>query len=169
MIVLTHCHLNHVGCASELRTLTNAKVAVHQEDTDFVAGRKPMPALKGVLGILFKASSPLFKFTPIQPDITLKDSDKIGNLIIIHTPGHTPGSISLYDPDRKVLFTGDTLRFAKGKVEGPSKPFTLDMNRARQSIEKISQLDFDVMLGGHGEPLKPNASKSVRDYNSSIK
>jgi glyoxylase-like metal-dependent hydrolase (beta-lactamase superfamily II) len=167
MIVLTHYHIDHVGCASELRKLADAKIAVHQEDADFVAGRKPMPAPKGLVGILLKASSPLLRFTPVQPEITLKEGDKVESLVTIHTPGHTPGSISLYDPDRKVLFTGDTLRFKNSKVEGPPKKFTFDMDRARQSIEKISQLDFDVMLSGHGEPLKPHASNRVKDFYSS--
>jgi hydroxyacylglutathione hydrolase len=167
-IVLTHCHIDHAGSACELRRLTNAKVAIHQEDADFIAGRKPMPAPKGAISILLKAFSPFFKFTPVQPDMTLKENDKVGRLKVIHTPGHTPGSISLYDPDRKILFSGDTVRYIKGKIEGSPKSFTLDMHLARQSIEKISQLDFDVMLSGHGEPLKPNASSRVKEFYGSL-
>jgi len=167
-IIITHCHIDHTGSANELRRLTKAKVAVHQEDADFVAGKKPMPPPKGAISFLFKAFSPFFKFTPVQPDIALKENDKVGRLIVIHTPGHTPGSISLYDSDRKVLFAGDTVRFIKGKVEGPPKMFTLDMHLARQSIEKISQLDFDVMLSGHGEPLKPNACSRVKEFYNSL-
>jgi glyoxylase-like metal-dependent hydrolase (beta-lactamase superfamily II) len=168
-ILLTHCHIDHVGSAYELKRITSAKVGVHQEDADFVSGKKSMPVPKGAMGILFKAMSPFFKFKLVEPDITLQENDKIGRLIVVHTPGHTPGSISLYDPARKVLFAGDTVRFTKGKINGPPERFTLNMHQAIQSIEKISQLDFDVMLSGHGEPLKTNASDRVKEFYTSLK
>jgi glyoxylase-like metal-dependent hydrolase (beta-lactamase superfamily II) len=167
-IVLTHCHIDHVGSAHELKKLTNAKVAIHQEDAEFLAGKKTLPTPKGIIGITFKVFSPVFKFTPVQPDITLRENDKVGRLIVIHTPGHAPGSIALYDPERKVLFAGDTVRFTEGKINGPPEPLTLDMPKAIQSIEKISKLDFEVMLSGHGEPLKTNASNRVKEFYSTL-
>jgi glyoxylase-like metal-dependent hydrolase (beta-lactamase superfamily II) len=166
-IVLTHCHIDHVGSAHELVRLTNAKVAVHQEDADFVAGNKPLPRPKGAAGMLLKASSFFFRFKPVQSDILLKENDKVGSLTVIHTPGHTPGSISLLDSARKVLFVGDTLRFAGGKISGPAEQFTLDMRQASLSVKKIASLDFDVMLSGHGVPLKPNASSMVKEFSDS--
>jgi len=96
--------------------------------------------------------------------MTLEENDKVGKLVVIHTPGHTPGSISLYDPNRKVLFVGDAIRYIEGKIEAPPKQFTLDEHQARQSIEKISLLEFDLMLSGHGGPLKPNASAKVKEF-----
>jgi glyoxylase-like metal-dependent hydrolase (beta-lactamase superfamily II) len=89
--------------------------------------------------------------------------------VVVHTPGHTLGSISLYDPVRRVLFVGDAVRFVEGKIEGPPERFTADMQQAIKSIQKISQLDFDVMLSGHGEPLKPNASERVKEFYASLK
>lgn len=163
-ILLTHFHIDHAGSVYELRKLTNAKVAVHKEDADFVAGRKPLPTPKGISSIPFKAFSSFIKLTPVQPDIILEENDKVGKLIVIHTPGHTPGSICLYDPDRKVLFTGDAIRYIQGKIEGPPKQFTPDERQARRSIEKISLLNFNLMLSGHGEPLKPDASDKVKEF-----
>jgi glyoxylase-like metal-dependent hydrolase (beta-lactamase superfamily II) len=168
-IVLTHCHVDHVGSAYELKKLTNAKVAIHEEDADFAAGKKSLPRPKGVVGVLFKAASVFFKFTPVQPGITLKENDRLGKLTVIHTPGHTPGSISLHDPERSVLFVGDAMRFVRGKISGPPERFTLDHEQAVRSIEKISQLEFDVMLSGHGEPLKPDVSERVRQFRNSLK
>jgi glyoxylase-like metal-dependent hydrolase (beta-lactamase superfamily II) len=127
-----------------------------------------LPPPKGAIGILFKAASPFFKPTPIQPDLVLHDGDRVGRLTVIHTPGHTPGSISLYDSERKVVFVGDTLRYVDGKINGPPKQFTLDMDKALQSIAKISELDFDMMLSGHGEALKPNASHMVKEFYKSL-
>ena len=68
-----------------------------------------------------------------------------------------------------MLFAGDTVRFTKGKINCPPERFTLDMHQAIQSIQKISQLDFNVMLSGHGEPLKPNASERVKEFYGSLK
>jgi hydroxyacylglutathione hydrolase len=168
-ILLTHCHIDHVGSAYELKKLTNAKIGIHQDDVDFVAGKKTMPTPKGIPGMLFKAASLFFKFTPVQPDMTLKENDTVGRLMVIHTPGHTPGSISLYDRTRRVLFAGDAVRFANGKITGPRERMASNPGEAKQSIKKISQLDFDVMLSGHGEPLIPNASDRIKEFYGSSK
>jgi len=167
-IALTHCHVDHMGSAQQLKELTNAKVAVHREDAQFVLGEKAQPSPKGALGILFKAVSPFFRPKPVRPDIVLNDGDRVGELVVIHTPGHTPGSISLYDSERKLIFVGDTVRYANGKIGGPSKRFTPDMNGALRSIGKISRLEFDTMLGGHGDTLKPRASDYVREFYASL-
>jgi glyoxylase-like metal-dependent hydrolase (beta-lactamase superfamily II) len=163
-IILTHCHVDHAGSAHELKKITGAKIAIHREDADYMAGGRAMPSPKGGVGVLLKLFSLFFKFTPVQPDIILEEKDKVGKIMVIHTPGHTPGSISLYDSKRKVLFVGDALRFVKGKIEGPPERFTLDAQQAEKSVEKISKIDFDVMLSGHGEPLKSDASAKIKEF-----
>lgn len=168
-ILLTHCHIDHVGSAFELRKATKAKVAIHVEDADFLAGKKALPRPKGVVGSLFRAASLFFKFTTFQPDITLREGDVITGLKVIHTPGHTPGSISLIDPKRELIFVGDTLRYSKGKISGPPERFTLDANQTKLSIKKISELQFETMLSGHGVPLKSKASERVKEFCASLK
>jgi hydroxyacylglutathione hydrolase len=168
-IVLTHCHVDHAGSAQQLKRLTNARVAVHREDAQFVAGEKALRSPSGAIGILFKALSPLSKLRPVRPDIVLNEGDTVGKFTVIHTPGHTPGSISLYDSERKLIFVGDSIRFTNGRISGPPKEFTLDMNEALQSIGKISNLEFDIMLSGHGDVLKPNASQRVREFYTSLR
>jgi glyoxylase-like metal-dependent hydrolase (beta-lactamase superfamily II) len=165
-IILTHFHMDHMGSAKELKDLTNAKVAVHAEDADYVSGKKPMPKPKN---ILFRAVSSFVKPTPVQVDVILKEGDKIANLTVFHTPGHTPGSIALLDEERKVLFAGDTLRYDGKKVSGAPEQFTADPNQVRESIAKLSTLTFDVMLPGHGETLKPNASEEIKKFNATLK
>jgi glyoxylase-like metal-dependent hydrolase (beta-lactamase superfamily II) len=153
-IVITHCHVDHVRGLAALKAATGAKVAVHEADADFVSGKARYPAPGGAMGLAFKALSPMFKTTPVEPDLRLKEGDVVGRLAVLHTPGHTPGSIALLDRQSKVLFVGDTARFLKGKLEGPPPRFTPRMDQAKASIERLAGLDFEVMLSGHGEPLK---------------
>jgi len=160
-IILTHYHIDHMGSAKDLKDLTNAKIAVSAEDKDFVSGAKPYPKPKN---ILMRATSTFIKAAPANVDIILRDGDKIGGLTVIDAAGHTPGSIFLYDPQRKVLFTGDTLRLDGEKVVAGPRHFVWDDNKEKQSIAKLAGLDFDVMLPGHGEILAANASNEVNKY-----
>jgi hydroxyacylglutathione hydrolase len=160
-IILTHYHMDHVSSAKELKDLTKAKVAAHFEDADFVAGKKPFPKPKN---ILFRAVSSFIKPTPVEVDVVLKEGDRIGNLTVIYVPGHSPGSIALFDEQRKILFAGDTLRFDGNKISGSPKQFAWDTAKEKKSIEKMSKLDFNIMLPGHGAVLKANASKAVKEF-----
>jgi hydroxyacylglutathione hydrolase len=152
-IVVTHCHVDHVRGLGALKAATGGSVAVHEADADFVSGKARYPSPGGAMGFAFRMVSPIFRTTPVEPDQRLKEGDAIGRFVVIHTPGHTPGSISLFDGQSKVLFVGDTARFLKGKLEGPPPQFTPRMDQARASIERLSAFDFEVMLSGHGEPL----------------
>jgi len=164
-IVLTHYHIDHAGSAYELKKATNAKIAVHEEDADFVSGKKAAPKPKN---ILFRAFSSVIKVKPVEVDTRLKEGDKIGRLIVVHSPGHTAGSICLHDVENKVLFVGDALRYKDGKLEGPPERMTPDMSAAKQSIRKIAKLDFDLMLSGHGDPLRPEAASRVKELSASL-
>lgn len=164
MIILTHCDIDHIGNALELRNITGARIAAHPEDAEYIAGRKVRMMPKGGMRIMFKMLAIFMKVQPFQVDLMLNDGDKVAGFTVLHVPGHTLGSIALYDPGQKVLFTGDTLGYRDGKVCGPSEKFTMDIERAHWSIEKLKLLDFDVMLSGHGEPLRSGASGKVREF-----
>jgi len=168
-IVVTHCHVDHTRGLAAIKAATGAKVAVHEADADFVSGKKRYPSPGGAMGFAFSMTSPFFKTTPVEPDIVLKEGDTIGRLAVFHTPGHTPGSISLYDGQDRVLFVGDTARFMKGRLEGPPPRFTPHMDQAKTSIERLSSLDFEVMLSGHGEPLRsPDAPKMMNELSKKL-
>jgi glyoxylase-like metal-dependent hydrolase (beta-lactamase superfamily II) len=167
-ILLTHHHIDHVGGAEELRGRTGGEVAIHKDDAGFVEGIKTPSEPRGATGLIFRAVSRLLGLRPFRPDLYLEDGEEVDGFKIIHTPGHTPGSISLYLPSRGVLFAGDALRFMRGRLRGPPERFTEDMDQALRSIEKISNLEFDLMLSGHGEPLKPKASEKIREFYRSI-
>lgn len=152
-IVVTHCHVDHIRGLAALKAATGGRVAVHEADADYVSGKAKYPSPGGAMGLVFGVMSPFLKVTPVEPDIRLKDGDAIGRLVVVHTPGHTPGSISLYDRRDRALFVGDAARFVKGELKGPPPQFTQNKAQAKESIERLSSLDFAVMLSGHGEPL----------------
>jgi glyoxylase-like metal-dependent hydrolase (beta-lactamase superfamily II) len=96
-------------------------------------------------------------------DIELCDDDEIdldGGARVVHVPGHTPGSIALYLPERQVLFTGD----ASGSVNG--RPivgvFNVDPEQAKRSFQRLAGLDFDVACFGHGPVATTEASIEFR-------
>jgi glyoxylase-like metal-dependent hydrolase (beta-lactamase superfamily II) len=167
-IILTHYHIDHTGNVNMLRSAGVGKVAIHEADAPFVSGQKKPPLPGGWRGALFSVLGVFMKMKPFQPDIILNDRDVINGLTCIHVPGHTPGSICLLDPGTGILFAGDTLRFDGEKIEGPPAQFTRDMALAHQSIRKIAALDFEIMLSGHGVPLRPGASGKVREFVKSL-
>jgi len=107
---------------------------------------------KGLVGVLFTFSEPFLSLTPVEPDQRLKENDRLRSLTVRYVPGHTPGSTSLYDERRKLIFVADMIRYEEGRLQGPPEEFTSDMNEARKSIQKISSVEFNTMLGGQGEP-----------------
>ncbi len=165
-IVITHFHIDHTGSLKKMKEITNAKVAVGEFDAEIVAGKKAPPKPKN---LMFRAFSSIVKPAPVEPDLILKENDKIGPLTVIHVPGHSAGSISLIDEQRKVLFVGDALRFVDGKITESPGQFNLNTEKAKESIGKISTFDFDLMLGGHGKPLIGNASQKVKEFYATLK
>jgi glyoxylase-like metal-dependent hydrolase (beta-lactamase superfamily II) len=159
-IILTHSHLDHIGSLKELKDLTGAKVASSEEEADVISGKKTIKPKK----FLMRLAPLLIKAQAVDVDIALKNGDKIENFTVVSTPGHTPGSIMLYDMERKALFSGDSLRLENGKISTGPKQYSWDQEKEKDSIRKVSELDFNLLLPGHGDYLKENASTAVREY-----
>ena len=70
---------------------------------------------------MHEADAGVVKAAPVEPDILLKEGDMFEGLWVVHVPGHTPGSIALFDAQRKVMFVGDAVFFADGEVEAPDE------------------------------------------------
>jgi glyoxylase-like metal-dependent hydrolase (beta-lactamase superfamily II) len=165
-IVLTNFHIDHVGSLKKIKEATGAKVAAHEIEAEIISGKKAAPKPKN---LMIKALMAVVKTDPVDIDLPLKDNDKIGRLTVVFTPGHSEGSVALFDAERKVMFVGDTVRFIDGKIEGPPERFTLDPQKAKESIGHLASFDFDILLSGHGEPLMPNASERLKEFYSTQK
>jgi glyoxylase-like metal-dependent hydrolase (beta-lactamase superfamily II) len=164
-IVITHFHMDHTGGVVALKKAApDAKVAVGDADAGYVSGTRAPPVHPGFSGLLLRIAGTILKPGTFQPDILLKDGDRIDGLLCIPVPGHTPGSIGLLDKGTKTFFAGDILRFDGTAIaEGPAQ-FTMDPARSHRSIRKIALLDYDILLPGHGVPLRPDASGKVREF-----
>jgi glyoxylase-like metal-dependent hydrolase (beta-lactamase superfamily II) len=167
-IVLTHADIDHSGSIAELREITGARVAIHTEDAPALSGERKLKEVKGVLSPIFTLMSKIMKFRPLKPDLLLKEGDEIGGFKVIHTPGHTAGSICLYQPGR-LIFAGDALRSdRKGNPRAMSKQMTADIEEAWKSARKIAELEFTILLPGHGAPVVYDASQKVRQLADSM-
>ena len=140
-IILTHGHIDHILAVNEIKEKTNAKVAIHKDELNLLNNENENMAISFNL-----------KLKQITPDILLKDNQilEIGNkkLKIIHTPGHTQGSISILIDN--ILFSGDTLfEYSIGRTDLP----TGNLDQESDSIKtRLLTLPKDtIVYPGHGE------------------
>lgn len=167
-IVITHHHLDHLGSAAALRAQTAAPLAAHPADAAYISGEQqpPLPSGRGMrLLVRLMDLLPMFSQPdPLPVEVALQDGDGLDALSggrVVHVPGHSLGSIALYFPAERVLFCGDTIDCRRGQPGLPPRPFSVDMNQALASIERMSELDFDVLCPGHGDPIVGGAAEQV--------
>lgn len=160
-ILLTHAHPDHVGALAELRRQSGAPIITSDAEKPVTEGTAPTAVPKGML------HAPPMTFKGIKVDRTVRDGDVIesmGGLRVIATPGHSPGQIAFWQPERKILFTGDTMMHILGKLRLPIAMATVDMDEAKRSIGKVAKLDARVACFGHGEPLTDDTADKIRSF-----
>ncbi len=142
IIINTHCHFDHIGGNEFLKKKTGAEIIVHYKERDFLTD--PDKNLSSLMGIEIKSP-------PADKTVQDKDKIKIGSneFEVIHTPGHSPGGISLYNKNENLLFSGDTIfQMGIGRADFPSS----DRKTLIKTISNklLTLPDNTVVYPGHG-------------------
>jgi glyoxylase-like metal-dependent hydrolase (beta-lactamase superfamily II) len=156
-LILTHCHIDHIGGAPRFREAFGVKIIMHQLDA--------APVERGDDGMT-AASWYNLRFPPMPVDVKIKKEEEHllfddQKVICLHTPGHTPGSLSIYldRGGKKILFGQD--------IHGPfSEEFGSDLAVWRRSMGKLLALEADILCEGHFGVFQPReaVAKYIRHY-----
>ena len=159
-LILTHQDFDHCGCATELVEETDATVFAHNDDAPAIDGRED--PIKGEE-----------RYPTLDVDVELVGGETIRTenreLEVIHTPGHTPGHISILTED--LLISGDAVNVEKDGFSGPRERFTPEMEEAVESIHMLSFRDFNEVHCFHGgtveasnEDVKEIADELTKEF-----
>ncbi|WP_210023335.1 MULTISPECIES: MBL fold metallo-hydrolase [unclassified Paenibacillus] len=170
-IILTHGHFDHVGAIVELIERWKVPVYAHEMEIPYLTGKANYPPGDPTVdGGLISEMSPLFPnhgidlgshVKPLSPDGSV---DEMPDWKWIHTPGHTPGHISLFREKDRSLIAGDAFVCVKQEslfkvvmqeleISGPPKYFTTDWHAAWESVKKLEALQPSAAVTGHGLPM----------------
>ncbi len=149
-ILMTHAHPDHAGALPLLQQATGAEVWCHALDKPAIQGEMPVAVRPGRL------SMPQTMLKPVQVNRTVEDGEVLpilGGLQVIATPGHTPGHVSFWQPDQRLVITGDAVLYLFNRLTLPLAFLTADMDENRRSVQKLAALQPDILLFGHGQPI----------------
>lgn len=171
-IILTHGHFDHVGAIEPLLDYWGISAFAHSEELPYLTGKKNYPEGDPTVdGGLMSEVSPLYPNHAISLGHRIQPLPEEGSIPgmpkwrWIHTPGHTPGHISLFREEDRTLIAGDAfvnvkqeslykVILQKPEISGPPKYFTTNWDAARDSVEKLATLNPKVAVTGHGQPLQ---------------
>lgn len=174
-IVQTHAHFDHVGALETLAEEWDVPVYAHPLEHPYLDGSTSYaPADPAVGGGLMALLSPLYPRKPVdvRPRLRALPEDRsvpgMPGWQWIHTPGHTPGHVSLFRESDRTIVAGDAfittgqesayeVATQKPEMHGPPRYLTPDWQQARESVRKLAQLDPELVVTGHGKAMQgPN-------------
>ncbi len=165
-IVLTHHHFDHSSGAHQLRRASGAQVALHPQEERFLRDwQSEIPQDIDVPVDQRAVAEQVQRFRRLAaeavPDVPIADGETLSvgglTLELVHTPGHTLGSVCVYVRQERALFTGDTA-LGLGTVAISPPPYG-DMALYLQSLERLKEYDSALLLPGHGPPVHDVARK----------
>jgi glyoxylase-like metal-dependent hydrolase (beta-lactamase superfamily II) len=173
-IIVTHADVDHSGSVAQLKRATGATVACHTVEKPFLEHphRRQVAALPLRPLLWFLGHLPAFAPLPVTPDELLVDGQVLPEgFTVVHTPGHTPGHISLLHKANRFLISGDALVNTRNRLRPNTGPFTADRENAQRSVWRLAKKhgdDFEIIVFGHGPPILQNGGKRVKALASRI-
>lgn len=169
-ILLTHAHGDHVGGTARLLHRVDAEVLAHRAEVPYIEGRERLPA-RSLMQKLSRWVSARMAGGGQGIEVTrgLESGevlDILGGLKVLHTPGHTPGSVCFYQEEREILFCGDLLfnghpLTGRGGLTYAPRIFSVDPGEAEKSAQSLFELAVQVLCVGHGEPVVEEVGAKV--------
>ena len=176
-IIVTHQDIDHIGVIkSILDELPEVKVIAHEEDKPYIQGEKKLIRLNS--NFMNRINSlpkeerekilDMFENVHVEVNMTLTDGEELaycGGIIVIHTPGHTPGHICLYHKKTKTLIVGDAMNVVDGQLIGPNKQIMNEEEGriAINSLKKFEEYDIENVINYHGGLFNDNPNQRIKD------
>jgi glyoxylase-like metal-dependent hydrolase (beta-lactamase superfamily II) len=160
-IVCTHNHPDHIGGVREIAFGHETEVLMHPADAarlrigwrDVIA--RPTPST--FVALITRGPE------DARPIVDGDVIPALGGLRVVHTPGHTPGSICLYSEPLRLLFVGDVLQVIRGRLAFASQFFSDDMSLAKRSVAKLAELDVETIAFAHYRPWREGARDALAE------
>lgn len=167
-IVLTHAHNDHAGGARAMVDESLADgVHAHEADAHYIStGQAPPPDMSTTAGRIFARRSG-GGFDPIPVTESLTDGqllDIAGGVRVHHTPGHTPGHVSLLHEPSGTLITGDAIFNMASRRTWPMAAFCTSVAQNKASAAILGELDYQVAAFTHGPEIRDRAREQVRSF-----
>lgn len=168
-IAITHGHRSHLGGLAALKKATGATVHAHPWEADIVAGERraqPVTLLPRQTPRLLPYQLGLWlnvpRHVPCPVDEPLAEGDAFGPLQVLHAPGHSPGHLAFWWPERRFLIAGDAIATWPGLCPG-WEPFNLNWTEHRTSLRRMTGFDAAIVGVGHGDPIVDGAGERVHE------
>lgn len=155
LLALTHVHPDHQGAAATLCQRYELPLACHAGDVPTMQGEQPMQPDNTFI----RFSSRLWAGPPCSVAHVLREGDEVAGFRVVHTPGHTPGHITLFRDEDRMAIVGDVLNnmnllTAWPGLHEPPPIFCTDAAENRRSIRRVAELEPRILCFGHGPPLR---------------